>query len=155
VVSLDKTTDERQLVYVVERGAENHQTFETPATVKANTTTNGIYSCKSPHHYTHSQLFPLHKTTMEGIPMWIPHQVHEILEKEYGAKGVSNPVYVWNRLQWRFHRKGSRRSGGYSYWGQGRVTMRKGSRGGNLGRWDVVRRGLGVNVMRKETEREK
>ncbi|KAJ3186780.1 hypothetical protein HK101_009598, partial [Irineochytrium annulatum] len=34
-----------------------------------------ILSCKSPHHYHRSDIFPLHKTTLEGVGMWRPHKV--------------------------------------------------------------------------------
>jgi len=39
--------------------------------------------CKSPHHYAHSDIFPLIQTTFEGVPAWRPHRTMEVLLKEY------------------------------------------------------------------------
>ena len=38
---------------------------------------------KSPHAYPHSFIYPLIRTTLDGIPVWRPNDVHSCLTKEF------------------------------------------------------------------------
>ncbi|KAJ3253805.1 hypothetical protein HK103_000329 [Boothiomyces macroporosus] len=43
-------------------------------------------SCKTPRYYNYEQLFPLVRTTFEGIPTWRPNQYQKVLQREYRDK---------------------------------------------------------------------
>lgn len=40
-------------------------------------------NCKAPHHYSPSDIFPLHLTAFEGTSVYIPHNVYNVLIDEY------------------------------------------------------------------------
>ncbi|KAJ3255447.1 hypothetical protein HK103_006264 [Boothiomyces macroporosus] len=48
----------------------------------------GRIMCKSPHIYSYDALFPLVRTTYEGVPTWRPNKVLQLLNKEYKNKNT-------------------------------------------------------------------
>ncbi|KAJ3071451.1 hypothetical protein HK102_006431, partial [Quaeritorhiza haematococci] len=38
-------------------------------------------ACKSPHQYTYDEVFPLHSTMIEGVPVWRPHKAILLLAR--------------------------------------------------------------------------
>lgn len=50
-------------------------------------------STKCPHYYNKKQIFPLVRSDLEGIPVWVPHDVRSVLTEEYGLSSVESPVY--------------------------------------------------------------
>ncbi|KAJ3411909.1 hypothetical protein HDV05_001490 [Chytridiales sp. JEL 0842] len=69
----------------------------------------GGYVCKSPHAYTHAQLFPLVRTRMEGVSIWRPNGVKEILEGEYGLRSMTRRMLEVESHGWFFDEEGSGR----------------------------------------------
>ncbi|KAF2666158.1 hypothetical protein BT63DRAFT_51279 [Microthyrium microscopicum] len=43
----------------------------------------GMMMCKDKHHYREKDIFPLRVSTLEGVPVRIPHAYTELLEEEY------------------------------------------------------------------------
>jgi hypothetical protein len=50
-------------------------------------------SCKSPHFYEKEEIFPLVWTRLDGIGVWRPNNVHDILVKEYGENSLIDTTY--------------------------------------------------------------
>lgn len=48
----------------------------------------GVFFCKSPHFYWGSDLFPLKSTMLDGVEVWRPNNVVDILYQEYGARAL-------------------------------------------------------------------
>ncbi|KAK4141560.1 uncharacterized protein C8A04DRAFT_38957 [Dichotomopilus funicola] len=48
----------------------------------------GMMSCKDGGEFRDKDLFPLQKTSFEGVPAKIPHQTRELLVAEYGARAL-------------------------------------------------------------------
>ncbi|KAJ3268970.1 hypothetical protein HDV01_001958 [Terramyces sp. JEL0728] len=48
----------------------------------------GRIMCKSPHRYSYDTLFPLVRTTYEGVPTWRPNNVPTLLKAEYKNKNT-------------------------------------------------------------------
>jgi hypothetical protein len=55
---------------------------------------NPILHTKSPHSYEFDDIFPLVRTTLNGIPTWRPFNTSKILENEYGYDGTRSIVYL-------------------------------------------------------------
>lgn len=47
--------------------------------------------CKSPHYYLPTHISPLHLTTFEGMPFYVPHEYRWALREEY--RGFDNPRF--------------------------------------------------------------
>lgn len=41
------------------------------------------YGCKNNHFYTADELFPLHLTSFEGMPTYVPNNYHKVMHDEY------------------------------------------------------------------------
>ncbi|ROV99290.1 hypothetical protein VSDG_03942 [Cytospora chrysosperma] len=54
----------------------------------------GILYCKDGHEFRDTYLYPLRTTTFEGSPVKIPFKYKEILEAEYGTKGLVKTEYA-------------------------------------------------------------
>lgn len=54
----------------------------------------GILYCKDGHVFRDTYLYPLLTTTFEGSPVNIPYKYKEILESEYGARGLTNTEFA-------------------------------------------------------------
>jgi len=59
----------------------------------------GVLSTKCPHHYREEDLFPLHRTEIEGFPIFVPHRVDLVLEQEYGPRSTREPSHG----RWKFN----------------------------------------------------
>lgn len=59
----------------------------------------GVISSKCPHHYREEHLFPLHRSEIEGIAIYVPHRVDVVLEQRYGFKVTHDPFLD----PWRFN----------------------------------------------------
>lgn len=67
---------------------------------------------KTPKFYTVEQIFPLHETVLEGLNVWIPHHVMDVLKQEFGEKVfhwdhyISNKQrfgeYTWGGIGWKY-----------------------------------------------------
>lgn len=55
---------------------------------------NPILHTKTPYSYEFQDIFPLVRTTLEGIPTWRPFNTTKILEKEFGYDGTHSMVYL-------------------------------------------------------------
>ncbi|KAH8905884.1 mannosylphosphorylation protein [Coniochaeta sp. PMI_546] len=53
----------------------------------------GMMSCKDGHEFRDTYVFPLRKTTFEGVPAKIPYRYKEFLVSEYGEDGLKNTKY--------------------------------------------------------------
>jgi hypothetical protein len=59
---------------------------------------DGRLGTKCPHVYREEDLFPLQLSEIEGVPVWVPSHVEEVLSQEYGRRAVTDPKY----RNWRF-----------------------------------------------------
>ena len=53
----------------------------------------GILSCKNWHRYRINELYPLRKSTYEGVPAYIPYEYLRILEEEYNKKALTQTQF--------------------------------------------------------------
>lgn len=53
----------------------------------------GMMSCKDGHEFRDTYVFPLRKTTFEGVPAKIPYRYKEFLVSEYGEDALNNTDY--------------------------------------------------------------
>ncbi|KAJ3111688.1 hypothetical protein HK098_008364 [Nowakowskiella sp. JEL0407] len=63
----------------------------------------GLLACKSPHFYVWSDFVPLSGTVLEGVEVWMPNRVIELLNREYTWHGFDTVLFqpyagVW--YQW-------------------------------------------------------
>ncbi|KAJ3304056.1 hypothetical protein HDV03_003170 [Kappamyces sp. JEL0829] len=54
--------------------------------------------CKSPHTYKYDDIFPLVRSTIDGIPVWRPNNVAGVLKGEYGAASMTNTLFEGHRF---------------------------------------------------------
>lgn len=50
-----------------------------------------LVGCKTPHYYNVDDIYPLRLTSFEGVPVYVPNNVHRVLRDEYW--GFENPVF--------------------------------------------------------------
>jgi hypothetical protein len=50
-------------------------------------------ACKSPHFLDVDWLFPLRRSLLEGVEVWIPADVTRVLASEYKAQGYGTGPY--------------------------------------------------------------
>jgi hypothetical protein len=55
---------------------------------------NPILHTKTPYSYEFDDIFPLVRTTLDGIPTWRPFNTSKILENEYGYSGTHSNIYM-------------------------------------------------------------
>ncbi|KAF2145932.1 uncharacterized protein K452DRAFT_315218 [Aplosporella prunicola CBS 121167] len=56
-------------------------------------TNPGVLSCKNNHKYSTSDLFPMRRSTYEGVPALIPYAYDKMLIEEYQAKSLTETEY--------------------------------------------------------------
>lgn len=54
---------------------------------------NMLLGCKSPHFYRFADIFPLVRTTFEGIATWRPNNITPLLTSEYSARALNQNVF--------------------------------------------------------------
>ncbi|KAM9923683.1 hypothetical protein OXX59_005022 [Metschnikowia pulcherrima] len=59
-----------------------------PKAELARNTATQLYNCRNKHFSSLSEISPLRLTVMEGVPAYIPNNFTEILQAEYGSKGI-------------------------------------------------------------------
>ena len=52
-----------------------------------------LLSCKSPHDYHYSYIFPLVRTEFEGVLSWRPFHVEKSLLDEYSTRSITDEYY--------------------------------------------------------------
>ena len=48
---------------------------------------------KVPQFYHYNSVFPLYRTTFEGVPTWRPNNHTEILESQYGRQAINSKIF--------------------------------------------------------------
>ncbi|KAJ3268603.1 hypothetical protein HDV01_002541 [Terramyces sp. JEL0728] len=56
---------------------------------------NETIACKSPHRYQIQDIFPLVRTSFEGVPTWRPFNVSRVLQQEYKKWNVPKHGRYW------------------------------------------------------------
>ncbi|KAJ3278065.1 hypothetical protein HDU76_010039 [Blyttiomyces sp. JEL0837] len=59
-------------------------------------------SCKSPHYYRYETLFPLYETTLNGVKIWRPNNILEILGNEYSERSMIRRYFDTHEDQTRY-----------------------------------------------------
>jgi hypothetical protein len=52
-----------------------------------------ILNCKSPHWFSHQDIFPLKATVFSNVAVWRPNNPISMLSLEYGEKSMANNRY--------------------------------------------------------------
>jgi hypothetical protein len=56
----------------------------------------GVLSTKCPHHYLYDEIYPLRKSSFEGIEVNVPNCVEKLLMDEYGEGVRSSRHRHWS-----------------------------------------------------------
>ncbi|KAI0484312.1 LicD family-domain-containing protein [Xylariaceae sp. FL0804] len=57
----------------------------------------GVWSCKNHHDYRTTELWPLRRTTFEGVEAMVPYAFDTILTDEYGARSLVTTEWAGHR----------------------------------------------------------
>ena len=66
------------------------------------TKVTGDVQCKSPHYYHLKDLFPLVRTTFEGVPTWRPYN-WTVMMKEYNPNALKGSQLTRYGDRWKFN----------------------------------------------------